>query len=50
AQGTLSTYDDSSTFSREVAAALRDIQRAAKSVDSLARTLERRPNSIILGR
>lgn len=50
AQSTLAGYDNTSTFSREVEAALRDIQRAAKSVDSLARTLERRPNSIILGR
>lgn len=50
AQGTLSAYDGNSTFSREMEAALRDIQRAAKSVDSLSRALERRPNSIILGR
>ena len=49
-QGTLAAYDGNSTFSREMEAALRDIQRAAKSVDSLSRTLERRPNSIILGR
>ena len=50
AQGTLANYDDNSTFSREMEAALRDIQRAAQSVESLSRALERRPNSIILGR
>lgn len=50
AQGTLANYDANSTFSRELEAALRDIQRAAQSVDSLSRALERRPNSIILGR
>ena len=50
AQGTLANYDGNSTFSREMEAALRDIQRAAQSVDSLSRALERRPNSIILGR
>lgn len=50
AQGTLAAYDGNSTFSREMEAALRDIQRAAKSFDSLSRALERRPNSIILGR
>ena len=49
-QGTLANYDGTSTFSREMEAALRDIQRAAQSVDSLSRALERRPNSIILGR
>lgn len=47
---TLATYDSDSNFSREVSEALRDIQRAAQSVDSLSRALERRPNSIILGR
>lgn len=50
AQGTLATYDGNSSFSREVEAALRDIQKAAQSFESLSRALERRPNSIILGR
>lgn len=49
-QATLAEYDGNSSFSRELAEALRDIQQAAKSVDSLSRALERRPNSIILGR
>lgn len=50
AQTTLAGYDATSAFSREAQEALRDIQRAAQSVDSLSRALERRPNSIILGR
>lgn len=49
-QETLAAYDGNSTFSRELSEALRDVQRAAQSVDSLSRALERRPNSIILGR
>jgi paraquat-inducible protein B len=49
-QTTLADYDSNSTFSREMQEALRDIQRAAQSVDSLSRALERRPNSIILGK
>ena len=50
ATGTLATYSDKSEFNRATISALRDLQRAADAVASLARALERRPNSIILGR
>jgi paraquat-inducible protein B len=50
AESTLSGYDKDSTFTREMQTALRDIQRASDAVADLARTIERRPNSIILGR
>ena len=48
--GTLAAYGERSTFNNETLAALREVRRAAESVGSLARTLERNPNSIILGR
>ena len=50
ARTTLANFDDRSTFSREAQQALRDVQKAADAVESLARTLERRPNSILIGR
>lgn len=50
ASSTLATYSGNSEFNRATLSALRDVQRAAEAVASLARALERRPNSIILGR
>ncbi len=50
ANSTLSGFDAGSDMSKELRAALRQVQRAADAVGSLARALERRPNSIILGR
>ncbi|MEO1796245.1 MAG: MlaD family protein [Pseudomonadota bacterium] len=50
AQATLSEYDGDSTFARQTSSALREIERAAEALTSLARTIERNPNSIILGR
>lgn len=50
ANATLAGLDTSSEFSREARTALREVSRAAAAVSSLARTLERRPNSILLGR
>lgn len=47
---TLEAYGDQSTFNSETVAMLRELRRAAESVGSLARTLERNPNSLILGR
>lgn len=47
---TLASYGDRSTFNSETLALLREMRRAAESVGSLARTLERNPNSLILGR
>ena len=50
ANGTLAGYDTNSEFGRSARAALREVQDAAKAAASLAKALERRPNSIILGR
>ena len=50
ASTTLATYSGNSDFNRATLSALRDVQQAADAVASLARALERRPNSIILGR
>ena len=50
AQSTLASYGGDSELSREARTALRDIQQAADAVASLARAIERRPNSLLLGR
>ncbi len=50
ANGTIAGYGENSTFARGTQAALRQVERAAEAVQSLARALERRPNSLILGR
>ncbi len=47
---TLATYADNSNFTRETRTAIRQIQSAANAIESLARTIERNPNSLILGR
>ena len=47
---TLASFDGKSAINRDIRAALLEVQRAAASVASLTRALERRPNSIILGR
>lgn len=43
-------FDEDSELNRTARAALRDLQDAARAIEQLARTLERNPNSIILGR
>ncbi len=50
AETTLAGYQANSPFAREVSAALREIQAASTAVESLSRALQRRPNSIIIGR
>jgi len=50
AETTLSGFDESSRFSSEARETLREIQSAAEAVSSLARAIERRPNSLITGR
>ncbi|MGR3756243.1 MAG: MlaD family protein [Tranquillimonas sp.] len=50
ASTTIAGYGQTSELNREIRSALREVQRAADAVASLARALERRPNSIILGR
>ncbi len=43
-------YDKGDQLSRSAEAALRDIQQAAGALEKLARTIERNPNSLLLGR
>lgn len=50
AQTTLSGYDGNSALNRDARTALRALTEAARAIDGLASTLERKPNSIILGR
>ncbi|WP_050526873.1 MlaD family protein [Pseudorhodobacter aquimaris] len=50
ADALLSAYGDRSTFNSETLDLLRELKAAAKSVAQLARTIERNPNSLILGR
>lgn len=49
-QGLAITYDDESSVYRELRAAIADISQAADAFRSLARAIERNPNSIITGR
>ncbi|MGB3556507.1 MAG: MlaD family protein, partial [Jannaschia sp.] len=46
----LGTYSDGSRINAELFAALRAATRAAEDVSSLSRTIERNPNSLLLGR
>ena len=50
ASQTLAAYGSNSELNRNARAALRDVQRAAEAINSLARALERQPNSILFGR
>ena len=50
ASDTLAGFSEDSELNRSARAALRELQDAARAVEQLARTLERSPNSIILGR
>jgi len=50
ASTTLRGYDAQRGVGRELDAALREVERAAKSVSSLARAIERSPNSLLFGR
>ena len=47
---TIDGFDQGEELSRSAQAALRDIQQAAKALEKLARTIERNPNSLLLGR
>ncbi len=47
---TLAGLDGNSDLNRAIRAALREVQNAARAVEELARTLERRPNSVIMGK
>jgi len=50
AEGTLSGYGEQSKFNAELIKTLREAQAAADSVSSLARAIQRNPNSLLLGR
>lgn len=50
ANGVIAGYGERSRFNTELMSVLRDIQAAADAVTALARTIERNPNSLILGR
>lgn len=47
---TIEGYNRGDQLTREAQTALRDIQKAADALASLARTIERNPNSLLLGR
>lgn len=47
---TIEGYNSGETLSREAQSALRDIGQAAAALEKLARTIERNPNSLLLGR
>jgi paraquat-inducible protein B len=47
---TIEGYNKGDQLSRAAEAALRDIQQAAGALEKLARTIERNPNSLLLGR
>lgn len=46
----VNSYGERSRFSAEALATLRDIQEASDAISSLARTIERNPNSLLIGR
>jgi paraquat-inducible protein B len=50
ATATFQGFGEDSELNRTARAALREVQDAARAIERLARTLERNPNSIILGR
>jgi paraquat-inducible protein B len=50
AEGLVAAYGARSDFNSETLAVLREVRAAARSVSQLARTIERNPNSLILGR
>jgi paraquat-inducible protein B len=47
---TLANYGDRSEFSTQTLEAIRELRNAARAVTALARTIERQPNSLIMGR
>jgi paraquat-inducible protein B len=47
---TIEGYNKGDQISRAAEATLRDIQQAASALEKLARTIERNPNSLLLGR
>ena len=50
AEATLAGYGGNSEFNRQTLTTLREVSEAAEALSSLARAIERRPNSLIIGR
>lgn len=50
AEGAIDAYAAGSPLNTEAVAALREMRQAARAISTLAQTLERRPNSLIIGR
>ena len=50
AERTIEGYNKGDQISRTAQETMRDIQKAADALASLARTIERNPNSLLLGR
>ncbi|TCM84997.1 MlaD family protein [Rhodovulum steppense] len=50
AAATIRDYDATRGVGRDLGPAIREVERAARAVSTLARTLERNPNSILFGR
>ncbi len=50
AEGLIGAYGARSDFNEETLTALREVRSAARAVAQLARTIERNPNSLLLGR
>ena len=50
AEGLVGAYGARSNFNADTLAALREIRAAARAVAQLARTIERNPNSLLIGR
>ena len=50
AETTLGGFDEDSRFSTSTRETLREIKQAAEAISSLARAIERRPNSLLTGR
>ncbi|MEM9901991.1 MAG: MlaD family protein [Pseudomonadota bacterium] len=50
AEAALSTLGEAGALNREARSALREVSRAADAVRSLSRAIERRPNSVLIGR
>ncbi len=50
ADSLLAAYGSRSDFNKETVATLRDVSKAARAIAQLARTIERNPNSLLLGR
>ncbi len=50
AEATLAAYDGNSPINREATLAVRAFRKAAEDASSLAKTIERKPNSLLIGR